>query len=84
MSNLVDTPILAIHGGMDDNVPTWHSREAVSVLKAWNPNANVTSVCRFTRPMVELLTTSMAGTVNILGNHTGGHLFLIARKCKPL
>ncbi|KIM87649.1 hypothetical protein PILCRDRAFT_815224 [Piloderma croceum F 1598] len=44
MSNLVDTPILAIHGGRDDNVPTWHSREIFGVLKTWNPNANVTSV----------------------------------------
>ncbi|TFY66824.1 hypothetical protein EVG20_g4262 [Dentipellis fragilis] len=42
LSNLVDTPILAIHGGDDTNVPTWHTREAVSVLKTWNPDANVT------------------------------------------
>ncbi|KAJ7470355.1 hypothetical protein FB451DRAFT_1038083 [Mycena latifolia] len=42
LSNLVDTPILAVHGGSDDNVPVWHSREAVSVLQAWNAEANVT------------------------------------------
>ncbi|KAL6309159.1 hypothetical protein BKA93DRAFT_821973 [Sparassis latifolia] len=42
LSNLVDTPILAIHGGDDENVPVWHTREAVSVLKTWNPQANVT------------------------------------------
>ncbi|KAH8829622.1 hypothetical protein DL96DRAFT_1792502 [Flagelloscypha sp. PMI_526] len=42
LSNLVNTPILAIHGGDDDNVPTWHSREAFNVLKAWNTHANVT------------------------------------------
>ncbi|CDO76522.1 hypothetical protein BN946_scf184750.g2 [Trametes cinnabarina] len=42
LSNLVDTPILAIHGGNDENVPVWHTREAVSVLKTWNPDANVT------------------------------------------
>ncbi|KAF9036995.1 hypothetical protein BDZ89DRAFT_1061691 [Hymenopellis radicata] len=42
MSNLVDTPILAIHGGDDENVPVWHSREAVSILETWNPVANVT------------------------------------------
>ncbi|KAJ6618285.1 hypothetical protein B0H10DRAFT_2164198 [Mycena sp. CBHHK59/15] len=41
-SNLVDTPVLAIHGGDDDNVPVWHSREAVSVLQTWNADANVT------------------------------------------
>ncbi|KAH9857796.1 hypothetical protein C2E23DRAFT_719844 [Lenzites betulinus] len=42
LSNLADTPVLAIHGGDDDNVPVWHTREAVSILKTWNPNANVT------------------------------------------
>ncbi|KAJ8462025.1 hypothetical protein ONZ51_g11162 [Trametes cubensis] len=42
LSNLVDTPVLAIHGGEDDNVPVWHTREAVSVLKTWNPQASVT------------------------------------------
>ncbi|KAJ7043274.1 hypothetical protein C8F04DRAFT_1074310 [Mycena alexandri] len=42
LSNLVDTPVLAIHGGNDDNVPVWHSREYLSVLQTWNPDANVT------------------------------------------
>ncbi|KAH7927731.1 hypothetical protein BV22DRAFT_1110944 [Leucogyrophana mollusca] len=42
MSNLVDTPVLSIHGGDDENVPTWHTRELVSVLKTWNPVAYVT------------------------------------------
>ncbi|KAJ7236724.1 hypothetical protein B0H12DRAFT_124090 [Mycena haematopus] len=42
LSNLVDVPVLAVHGGNDDNVPVWHSREAVSVLLAWNADANVT------------------------------------------
>ncbi|KAJ7090213.1 hypothetical protein B0H15DRAFT_779111 [Mycena belliarum] len=42
LSNLVDTPVLAVHGGSDENVPVWHSREAVSVLQAWNAAANVT------------------------------------------
>ncbi|KAI0798096.1 hypothetical protein C8Q75DRAFT_34633 [Abortiporus biennis] len=40
--NLVDTPILAIHGGNDENVPVWHTRELVSVLKSWRPDANIT------------------------------------------
>ena len=61
LTNLVDTPILAIHGcvflnweanrliqrphrGDDDNVPVWHTREAVSVIRTWNPDANVTCV----------------------------------------
>jgi hypothetical protein len=30
--------------GMDDNVPPWHTREAVSVLREWNPDADVTYV----------------------------------------
>ncbi|KAJ7074338.1 hypothetical protein C8F01DRAFT_1043491 [Mycena amicta] len=42
LSNLVDTPIFAIHGGADDNVPVWHSREAVGILKTWNAKANAT------------------------------------------
>ncbi|KAJ8699615.1 hypothetical protein PTI98_002711 [Pleurotus ostreatus] len=42
LSNLVDMPVLAIHGGIDDNVPVWHSREYISIIKALNPNANAT------------------------------------------
>ncbi|TBU28927.1 hypothetical protein BD311DRAFT_757466 [Dichomitus squalens] len=42
LSNLADTPILAIHGGDDENVPVWHTRELVATLKTWNPHANVT------------------------------------------
>ncbi|TCD68231.1 hypothetical protein EIP91_011300 [Steccherinum ochraceum] len=42
LSNLVDTTILAIHGGDDENVPVWHTRDLVGVLKAWRPDANVT------------------------------------------
>ncbi|KAG5637712.1 hypothetical protein H0H81_003476 [Sphagnurus paluster] len=34
LSNLVDIPVLAIHGAEDRNVPTWHSREAISILRA--------------------------------------------------
>lgn len=42
LSNLAHTPVLAIHGDADDNVPPWHTREAVSVLREWNPDADVT------------------------------------------
>ncbi|KAI0807549.1 hypothetical protein C8Q74DRAFT_1363040 [Fomes fomentarius] len=42
LSNLVDTPVLGIHGGDDDNVPVWHTRESISVLKTWSPQANAT------------------------------------------
>ncbi|KIJ29883.1 hypothetical protein M422DRAFT_214788 [Sphaerobolus stellatus SS14] len=41
LSNAVDTSILAIHGGADENVPTWHSRELVSLVKTWRPDANI-------------------------------------------
>ncbi|KAF8197391.1 hypothetical protein BJ912DRAFT_1078312, partial [Pholiota molesta] len=44
VTNLVDTPILAIHGGSDENVPVWHSREVVGTLKTWYPSANVTFI----------------------------------------
>ncbi|RDB21028.1 hypothetical protein Hypma_011398 [Hypsizygus marmoreus] len=40
LSNLVDIPVLAIHGGNDENVPVWHSREAMSILQTRGPNAN--------------------------------------------
>ncbi|KDR81373.1 hypothetical protein GALMADRAFT_263657 [Galerina marginata CBS 339.88] len=42
VSNLADTPLLVIHGGEDENVPVWHSREYVSTLRTWNASANVT------------------------------------------
>ncbi|OCH95283.1 hypothetical protein OBBRIDRAFT_720837 [Obba rivulosa] len=42
LSNMADMPVLAIHGGDDDNVPVWHTREAVSVVRTWNPRANIT------------------------------------------
>ncbi|KIL69564.1 hypothetical protein M378DRAFT_69148 [Amanita muscaria Koide BX008] len=35
LTNLSDKPICAIHGGDDENVPVWHTREAISVLKTW-------------------------------------------------
>ncbi|KIY64911.1 hypothetical protein CYLTODRAFT_424805 [Cylindrobasidium torrendii FP15055 ss-10] len=41
LTNLAGTPVLAVHGGADENVPVWHSREAVSVLKTTYPDANV-------------------------------------------
>jgi len=44
LSNLVDTPVLAIHGGDDENVPVWHSREAVSILQTWSPDVHATFV----------------------------------------
>ncbi|KAG8780893.1 hypothetical protein FRC15_009190 [Serendipita sp. 397] len=40
LSNLGSTPILAIHGGGDRNVPTWHTRELMSTLRSWYPNAD--------------------------------------------
>ncbi|KAG8805334.1 hypothetical protein FRC17_005560, partial [Serendipita sp. 399] len=40
LSNLAVVPILATHGGNDRNVPTWHSRELISVLRSWNTYAD--------------------------------------------
>ncbi|KDQ60583.1 hypothetical protein JAAARDRAFT_76873 [Jaapia argillacea MUCL 33604] len=40
LSNLAEIPLLAIHGGDDDNVPVWHSRAALDVVKTWNPAGN--------------------------------------------
>src|SRR5580698_860350 len=28
--------------GDDNNVPTWHSREAVGIIRRWRPDANIT------------------------------------------
>ncbi|KAJ3553575.1 hypothetical protein NM688_g3536 [Phlebia brevispora] len=41
VTNLVDTPILAIHGGDDENVPVWHTRALVDTLKTWRRDADV-------------------------------------------
>ncbi|CAE6452302.1 unnamed protein product [Rhizoctonia solani] len=30
-----------VHGGADENVPVWHSRERMALIKTWNPNADV-------------------------------------------
>ncbi|KAL5490095.1 hypothetical protein ACEPAI_4928 [Sanghuangporus weigelae] len=43
LGNLADTvPVLAVHGGNDTNVPTWHSRECVSIIKSLGHGLNVT------------------------------------------
>ncbi|KAJ2916870.1 hypothetical protein MD484_g3582, partial [Candolleomyces efflorescens] len=40
LSNIAHSPVLAVHGGSDGNVPAWHSRELVSVLRTLEPNGN--------------------------------------------
>lgn len=30
--------------GADDNVPVWHTREQVGILKTWDPDADITCV----------------------------------------
>ncbi|KAG8700358.1 hypothetical protein FRC11_013010, partial [Ceratobasidium sp. 423] len=30
-----------VHGGNDENVPVWHSRERMALIKNWNPDADV-------------------------------------------
>ncbi|KAJ3539241.1 hypothetical protein NMY22_g4823 [Coprinellus aureogranulatus] len=42
LSNIARLPLLAVHGGADENVPSWHSRELVSTLHTLNPESNST------------------------------------------
>lgn len=30
-----------VHGGDDENVPVWHSRERMALVKTWDANADV-------------------------------------------
>lgn len=41
-SNLVDVPILALHGRNDDNVPVWHSRQHLELVQGWAESRNAT------------------------------------------
>ncbi|TFL01448.1 hypothetical protein BDV98DRAFT_593331 [Pterulicium gracile] len=41
LTNLVNKQVMGIHGGIDNNVPTWHSREYVSVIKTWDPETDI-------------------------------------------
>ncbi|CEL52888.1 hypothetical protein RSOLAG1IB_05956 [Rhizoctonia solani AG-1 IB] len=40
-SNLALSRVHLVHGGDDENVPVWHSRERMALIKNWNPNADV-------------------------------------------
>ncbi|KAF9792100.1 hypothetical protein BJ322DRAFT_1027120 [Thelephora terrestris] len=42
LSNIGGTPILAVHGGDDENVPTWHTRSLFNTLKSLHPTADIT------------------------------------------
>lgn len=39
-SNLAGLSILIKYGSVDDNVPTWHSKEMASIIKTWNRQGN--------------------------------------------
>lgn len=39
--HVINLYLKPLTSGMDDNVPPWHTREAVSVLREWNPDADV-------------------------------------------
>ncbi|KZV67959.1 hypothetical protein PENSPDRAFT_32803 [Peniophora sp. CONT] len=41
LSNLAHHPILAVHGGADDNVPVWHGRALVSAVELWAEKAGI-------------------------------------------
>ncbi|KAF8748595.1 Prolyl oligopeptidase family [Rhizoctonia solani] len=39
--NLALSRVHLVHGGSDENVPVWHSRERMALIKMWNPDADV-------------------------------------------
>ncbi|KAG9079401.1 hypothetical protein FS749_008552 [Ceratobasidium sp. UAMH 11750] len=39
--NLVLNRVHLVHGGEDENVPVWHSRERMALVKSWNPDADI-------------------------------------------
>ncbi|QRV95276.1 Guanine nucleotide exchange factor LTE1 [Ceratobasidium sp. AG-Ba] len=39
--NLVFSRVHLVHGGDDENVPVWHSRERMALIKAWDPDSDV-------------------------------------------
>ena len=41
LSNLVNSRIRLIHGGADENVPSWNSREMLSIVKTWSSDADI-------------------------------------------
>lgn len=38
LTNITDKPVFLIHGGDDENVPVWHSREIASILRTLQAN----------------------------------------------
>lgn len=36
LTNIVNKPVLVVHGGDDNNVPVWHGREHFSIVESWN------------------------------------------------
>ncbi|KAG6334879.1 hypothetical protein ID866_4203 [Astraeus odoratus] len=71
MSNLAGIPILALQGGADDNVPPWHTRELVGVLKTCVPDADVRSVSFTFRLTFIMTTTHWVATMKISAALTG-------------
>jgi pimeloyl-ACP methyl ester carboxylesterase len=41
LSNLVRSKVRLVHGGLDENVPVWNSRETLSIVKSWDVKADV-------------------------------------------
>ncbi|KDQ06009.1 hypothetical protein BOTBODRAFT_60799 [Botryobasidium botryosum FD-172 SS1] len=41
LGNLARSRVRVIHGNSDENIPAWHSREAVSIVKSWDNNADI-------------------------------------------
>ncbi|KAF9475666.1 hypothetical protein BDN70DRAFT_996247 [Pholiota conissans] len=94
ITNLVDIPMLVIHGGNDENVPVWHSRELVGTLKSWYPSANVTYLediggshwypTILKRPEVQMFLASIFS--NQSTTHSDSFVLTVAnpRECGPL
>lgn len=41
LSNLVRTRMKVVHGGVDTNVPVYHSRASVQTIKSWDSDADI-------------------------------------------
>jgi len=77
---LPTTIVSLTRSGVDGNVPTWHSRELVSVLKTWAADANV-KYARFSlRIFGSILPSRGVAFVKSRGKATGTRPSSRARK----
>lgn len=84
----IDTAYFSIRGD-DDNVPAWHSRQAIDILKSWNPSADVSSVfllskLAFRSLMNVFLDDDKLDITSVPVIRIGGRLFSKTMKCNLL